>query len=114
MKDDTVYLKHIRDAIERIEEYTEGLTEEEFKEDRLVQDGVVRQIEIIGEAAKQLSGGAKDELDDVPWEDVAGMRDKLIHGYFGVDLETVWDTVQEDIPELQGHLPADLNEENDR
>lgn len=108
MNDDTVYLKHIRDAIERIETYTEGLTEDEFKNDSLVQDGVIRQIGIIGEAAKQLSEEARNDIDDVPWNDIAGMRDKLIHGYFGVDLDTVWDTVQDDIPELKNNLPADL------
>ena len=92
-KDDPVYLKHILDAIAKIEEYTERIEYEDFTEKTLVQDGVIRQIEIMGEATKRLSTDFRKEHSDIPWKDIAGMRDKLIHDYFGVDIDTVWDTI---------------------
>lgn len=107
MKEDEVYLRHIRDAIDQIGEYTSDVDREEFQESSMVQDAVVRQIEIIGEAAKQLSSETIEEYSSVPWADIAGMRDKLIHNYFGVDIEQVWQTVQSDIPELKEKLNRD-------
>ena len=101
MRDDTVYLQHILEGIERIERYTEGLTEHDFLEDELRQDGVIRQLSIIGEAVKQLSDETRQDYPSVPWQDIAGMRDKLIHDYFGVDLEAVWDTVKRDVRPLK-------------
>ena len=96
--DQSAFLNHILDAIKKIEKYTKGIDEEAFKKNDLVQDGVIRQIEIIGEAVKRLSNDIKSQSPDVPWQDIAGMRDKLIHDYFGVDIDTVWLTVQKDIP----------------
>ena len=104
IKDDSIYLKHIMDAIERIGEYTSDMMYEEFSENHLVQDGVIRQIEIIGEAAKRLSEGTKDMDRSIPWKDVIGMRNKLIHDYFGVDIDAVWDTVEKDIPLLKAKM----------
>ena len=101
MKDDSVYLHHIIDAIEKILEYTNGLDDKEFLTNNLVQDAVIRQLEVIGEAAKLLSNLTKQKLEDIPWKDISGMRDKLIHGYFGVDLGAVWQTVQDDLPKLE-------------
>jgi uncharacterized protein with HEPN domain len=72
----------------------------------LVQDGVIRQIEIIGEATKRLSKETKENHSDIPWKDIAGMRDKLIHDYFGVDIDAVWDTVKKDIPTLKKRIGA--------
>jgi uncharacterized protein with HEPN domain len=100
-RDDSIYLQHIRDAIARIEEYLQGVTEETFYEQYLVQDGVIRQLEIIGEATKRLSREARAQYPGVPWQDIAGMRDKLIHAYFGVDLQAVWLTARDDIPVLK-------------
>lgn len=99
-RDETVYLRHILDAIDRIEEYTAKVNEKTFLKKYLIQDGVIRQLEIIGEVAKHLSEIRK-QYPNIPWQDIAGMRDKLIHDYFGVDIEKVWLTVQEDIPFLK-------------
>jgi uncharacterized protein with HEPN domain len=103
-RDDSVYLKHIRDAIMMIEEYTEGIDKLSFLKNTLVQDAVIRQIEIIGEASKRLSDTIRENTPNIPWQDIAGMRDKLIHDYMGVDIETVWLTVRDDIPTLKKHI----------
>lgn len=77
--------------------------------DELVQDGVIRQLSIIGEAVKQLSGDVRDMHPAIPWRDIAGMRDKLIHDYFGVDLEAVWDTATRDLVPLNEAVRDVLN-----
>ena len=100
-RDDSVYLLHIRDAIDKIQGYTKGVSEHSFQTNTLVQDAVIRQIEIIGEATKRISEATRTGASDIPWQDIAGMRDKLIHDYFGVDIEKVWLTVQVDIPVLK-------------
>ena len=107
--DDRVYLQHIRDAAERIRGYVNGMDEADFKKNELVQDGVIRQIEIMGEATKRLSSKTKELEPDIPWRDIAGMRDKLIHDYFGVDIERVWLTVTDDLPELASKITALLS-----
>ena len=101
IRDDVVYLRHIQDAINQIEVYVAGLDYETFMSSRLVQDGVIRQFEIIGEATKNLTEALKERHQDIPWKDIAGMRDKLIHQYFGVDLSAVWETVVYDLPPLK-------------
>jgi uncharacterized protein with HEPN domain len=104
MKSDSVYLHHILDAIKRIEEYTEKIDHERFINTNLLQDGVIRQIQIIGEAAKRLSPKITNKYKDIPWKDITGMRDKLVHDYFGVDVEAVWKTVKNDIPFLKNQI----------
>jgi len=94
LRDDSVYLKHIRDAIIKIQGCTKHVCVTSFKKNRLVQDAVIRQSEIVGEATKRLSEQIRKRNPNIPWDDIAGMRDKLIHDYFGVDIEKVWLTVQ--------------------
>lgn len=114
-RDDTVYLKHILDAIVRIEGYLSGVSHEEFTKNLLLQDGVIRQMEIIGEAAKRISSDLRNKYSKIPWKDIAGMRDKLIHDYFGIDINAVWVTTRKDIPELKADVQRilkDITEES--
>ncbi len=101
MKDDSFYLSHILDSINQIQLYIKCLDYEAFIENRLVQDAVIRQLEIIGEAAKNLSGALRSCSPEIPWRDLAGMRDKLIHHYFGIDIYAVWETATQDIEPLK-------------
>lgn len=98
---DIVYIKHIRDAIELILEYTKDLKKSSFNSKDMIQDAVIRRIEIIGEAVKNISMKFKEKYSDIPWKIIAGMRDKLIHGYFNVDVERVWNVVIKDIPNIK-------------
>ena len=98
---DLVYLEHVMDAIGKIEEYITGIDEAKFKSTSLIQDGVIRQIEIIGEALRNVSREFREKYSYLPWDDAIGMRDKLIHWYFGVDWEIVWDVVINEIPKLK-------------
>jgi uncharacterized protein with HEPN domain len=109
-RDEFLYLRHVLDAINIIEEYLQGVDEEHFKATRLLQDGTIREIEIIGEAVKNVSKDIRKSYPEVPWQDIAGMRDKLIHGYFGVDIEKVWDSAKEDLPVLKEQVKGILKD----
>ncbi|MDD2500439.1 MAG: DUF86 domain-containing protein [Geobacter sp.] len=100
IRDDMVYHAHIMDALHQIVEYSAGLDYEAFRSTRMVHDAVIRQFEIIGEATKNLSDEFRSRFSSVPWKDLAGFRDKLIHQYFGVDLTLVWRSVIDDVPFL--------------
>lgn len=101
MKSEKVYLFHIRDAIVTILTYTKGLSENDFYENNLIKDAVIRNFEIIGEASKRISKQTRLEYPQVPWAQMAGMRDKLIHDYIQVDLQRVWDVVDKILPDLK-------------
>lgn len=109
MKDDRIYLLHIRDAIVKIRRYTQGGEEQFFDDDR-TQDAVVQNLEIIGEAVKNLSDRLKSRRPDVPWRRIAGTRDKIIHQYFGVDYQTVWDIVATRLTSLEQAVSGLLSE----
>lgn len=101
MKGDLPYLQHILDAISKIEKYVKNTTLKKLSNDSKTQDAVVRELEIIGEATKKLSKETKQKYTEIPWIEVAGMRDRLIHAYFDVNLEEVWKAIKKDIPQLK-------------
>ena len=106
------YLEHILAAIQRINRYTMGMDEAGFLDHEQVQDAVLRNIEIIGEAARNIERTYPDfaaEHSHVPWEEVYLMRNRICHGYFSVDLEIVWHTVQDYIPELESQIQGLLS-----
>jgi uncharacterized protein with HEPN domain len=107
-----VYLEHILDAISNAEQFVEGVTKEEFFENKEKQYAVLRALEIIGEAAKNLSRGLKAKNREIQWRDIVGMRDKLIHGYFGINLNLVWETVKKNLPDLKRQIFKVLKEES--
>lgn len=100
MKRDALYLHHILEAIQKIETYT-AAGREAFMAGSHWQDATIRQLEIIGEATKQLSRELRAQYPDVPWRRMAGLRDVLIHEYFGVDLAAVWQLTQSELPQLR-------------
>ncbi len=114
--DDRVYLEHILDAIAKIERYLSGMDRDTFDQDSLVQDGVIRQVQIVGEACRRLSASLRQRYSSIPWHDITGMRNKLVHDYFGVDLDAVYDAASVDMPALKHAIervlrdlsPADL------
>lgn len=103
MDRDSIYKQHILDAIADIETYIQNKIFEDFANDRLLQDGIIRKLEIIGEASKRLSEEFKKRIN-LPWKKIAGTRDKLIHDYLEVDLEAVWKTISEDLKKLKEEL----------
>jgi len=101
MKDDNIYIEHILESIKRIKSYLTGKDHLAFSEDFITQDAIVRQLEIIGEATKRISKDFRKVNPHVPWADMAGMRDILIHDYIDVDMDIVWKTASESIPHLE-------------
>jgi len=96
-----MFLNDILKAIEKIEKYSKDLTFEDFSKNDLIQDGVVRNLEIIGEAVKNIPPEIRSKKPEINWKKIAGLRDILIHAYFGIDLELIWDIVKNKIPLLK-------------
>jgi uncharacterized protein with HEPN domain len=109
-RDPVDYLKDILDSIEKVEEFIEGFEFDEFSKDTKTIYAVVRALEILGEATKNLPNSLREKHPEVPWKDMAGFRDKVVHGYFGVDLEVVWHTAVEDAPALKPLITKILDE----
>lgn len=103
-KNAIVFIKHIQESIEQIEKYTQGLSYGEFCASQQIQDAVVRRFEIIGEAMKNIPEGFKKQHHEIAWREISSMRDILIHEYFGVNMEIVWDTAKKDIPKLKKQI----------
>jgi len=101
MKDDRLYLIHIGECIERIESYVAGKGREEFLNSTLIQDAVVRNLQILAESTQRLSDAAKESESGIDWFKIAGFRNVLVHDYLGVEIERVWNILQKDLPALK-------------
>ncbi|MBW4625208.1 MAG: DUF86 domain-containing protein [Brasilonema octagenarum HA4186-MV1] len=109
MRDNRLYLSNIKDCIERIESYTcDG--KEAFMQTPMIQDAVIRNFEIIGEATKRLSPELRAAYPDIPWQQIAGLRDVLIHNYLRVNLSRIWGIIEQNLPELKKIVEAILKE----
>ncbi|SES77528.1 Uncharacterized conserved protein, contains HEPN domain [Methanococcoides vulcani] len=104
------HLEDIRSSIDDILTFVEGYTYERFEDDKKTQYAVIRALEVIGEASKNVSSDVRSQYPSVPWREMASMRDRLIHAYFGVDTRIVWDTIQQDLPSLGSSISLILND----
>jgi len=107
-----IFLTHILNSINLIEEYTKGKSKSDFLKSKQFQDSVIRRIEIIGEAIKNIPDDIKRNYSQIPWKEITGMRDILIHQYFGVDLDLTWQVVDKDLPILKRQI-LDINKKID-
>ena len=112
-RDIRLYLQDVWESILAIEEYTKNLTEEGFHNNRQIQDAVIRRLEIVGEATKNIDDDFRKKHPDIPWKKMAGMRDILIHEYFGVNLKRLWQVIRMDLPGLKQKFVVIMKEEND-
>jgi hypothetical protein len=103
-RDINLYIEDIKDSIAKIEKYTNGLTADEFAADQKTIDAVVRNLSIIGEAVNNIPKDIKEQYAEMPWGAVIGMRNKIIHEYFGVDEDILWKTIKEDLPAFRGQI----------
>ena len=95
------YLNDILEMIEDVNKFIEGMSYENLVNDKKTLYAVIRCLEVVGEAVKKIPNSIRDEHPEMPWREIAGMRDKLTHEYFGIDIETIWDTIKEDLPTLK-------------
>jgi uncharacterized protein with HEPN domain len=102
--DDTTRLRHMLDAAREADQFAQGHTRADLDSDRMLVLALVKEIEIIGEAAYQVSPATQESLQGVPWDDIIGMRHRLVHAYFDINLDILWQTVQQDLPLLMEAL----------
>jgi uncharacterized protein with HEPN domain len=103
-KEDFIFIEHILDSINAIQTFSKNLSKEQLISNRLKQSAIVREIEIIGEAVKNISETLKNKHPEVLWKEIAGTRDKMIHHYFGVDISIVWNIISSDLPILKEQM----------
>jgi hypothetical protein len=103
-RDDHILLADIMVAIEKIQRYTAGYDKDRFLADERTIDAVVRNLEIVGEAVRQLSYAFKQDREQIPWHLMAGLRNRIVHDYFGLDLDIIWHVVANDLPALKLQL----------
>ena len=108
-----IYLQDIVAAIDRIESYVQDTTRFQFEADRMRFDAVVRNLEIIGEAVKRVPDSIRENYPNVAWRQIAGLRDRLIHAYFDIDIDIIWDVVQSELPILKSEVQRIINEQNE-
>lgn len=114
MRKSELYLLDIKEAIEKIQKYTEKISYEEFLKNDEKIDAVIRNLEIVGEAVKNIPNDIKQKYKEINWKDIMGMRNIIAHGYFGVDLEIIWKTIKEKLPELKNKTEEILKEFNSK
>ena len=110
-KDPIIFLKHILESIECIKKYVDNCDKKYFVSDRLIQDAVIRRLEIMGEAVKNLPSSFKDKHKEIPWIDITDTRNKLIHHYFGIDLDITWDIIKRELPSLKKKIKEILRKD---
>jgi len=103
-KNDLAYTDHILLCIKKIRKFVKSVDKKEFAKSELLQDAIIRNFEVIGEASKKISPEFKKANLNIPWKEISGMRDKLIHDYLGVDIDVIWKTIESDLPVLQKEL----------
>jgi len=108
-RDEIMYLQDIAQSCEKILQFTEGFTQSDLIRDEKTYDAVIRNLEIVGEAAKHISDELRKQLPDIEWRKAAGLRDMLAHVYFGIDDDILWDVVQNKVPQLAKATRAFLN-----
>lgn len=104
MRNHKLFIQDILNAMEAIEKFVKGMDFKEFLKDDKTISAVIRKFEIVGEATKNITDFIKDKYPEIPWKDMAGMSDRLIHGYFGIDFKIVWDTITKEIPGVKSKL----------
>ncbi len=101
MKDDRLYLIHISECIERIESYITKKDKQQFLDSSLIQDAIIRNLQVLSESTQRLSDAAKESMSEVDWFKIAGFRNVLVHDYLGIDIERVWNILEKDLPALK-------------
>ena len=107
--DDRIRLLHMADAVDSALQFLHGRERAQLEDDRMLVFALVRAVEIVGEAASKVSAEGRAELPQIPWNGMVGMRNRLVHAYFDVDLDILWNTATQALPELRGHLARALS-----